>query len=318
MRNLAKQQSGQPRLQTRAEKTAFLIERKYPDYDSFMQEEVGDLDRASKGIDADSIKTMAGYCLLLADCRWEGAKLAVPDDKSDTEMDLVGPVDLKAFEDLLADVMALYNELKMLSAEQLDARFETEMDDCRPFSRPESAADFEEWLAMPSWTPDEATALSFGKDPKHVQLERLQNYAASPFANSYRQRFDRLEQISRSIDNGIQPKNFYKIARDENIDLPEELADELLRLPARTYHLATRKLQDLLLAMAIKHYNLSLSWDCEDEKTEAIAAMGRAIANMNYGLEATDKTLRDHLKPAMKRLRARIRRPLAGKSTTTT
>lgn len=313
MRHRARRQTSELTPQTRAEKTAFLIERRHPDYDAVMQAEVGDLELALKGIDADSIRTMAEHCLLLADCRWEGADLVLLDDDPDAEMGLVSRSDIKAFEELLADVLALYNELKLLPPEQLEARFEAEMDASRPFSLPESTADFERWLAMPSWTPDEATALSFGRNPKYVQLRTLTDYPASPFAKSYRERLDRLERLSQLTGNVILPKKFAELARDENIDLPLELAQGVAQLSGHTHDVARRKLEDILLGMALKHYDLSLNWDGQDEKTTAIAKMVRDLADLNYGLSATDKTLRGHLKPAMKRLQGRIKRPSPSK-----
>lgn len=67
------------------------------------------------------------------------------------------------------------------------AKLHFEKDQKMFFNQAEAQADFDYWSKMPSWTLDEAIALSFGKNPKVVywsRLEKIPSYT-SPFVQEY-------------------------------------------------------------------------------------------------------------------------------------
>ena len=61
----------------------------------------------------------------------------------------------------------------------------------RFYNQPEATADWSRWASAAYWTLDEATALSFGKDPRIVRWEKLAPYVNIwPFAKDFADRRD--------------------------------------------------------------------------------------------------------------------------------
>jgi len=103
-----------------------------------------------------------------------------------------------------------------------------EFDVWAPYNRPEAAADFDMWLSMPVWEPEEAVALSFGKDPELVNLGTLvvPRRNGTPFIRSFKARF---QQVMRAIKAGeldahIRPDLFVEWARKRGLQLDDGLA----------------------------------------------------------------------------------------------
>ena len=51
-------------------------------------------------------------------------------------------------------------------------------------------ADLDHWSRSPCWTVEEATALSFGKEPRIVNWAFLREFSNHPFAEAYRKRLE--------------------------------------------------------------------------------------------------------------------------------
>lgn len=97
------------------------------------------------------------------------------------------------------------------------------------YSKPDAKADFQRWSRLPTWSVDEAVALSFGKDPEKVSLDKLKSPFAtrSPFIMDYRVRH---EHISRAVRVGdlsepMRKEQFIEWADSNGLELPPELVD---------------------------------------------------------------------------------------------
>lgn len=87
------------------------------------------------------------------------------------------------------------------------------------------AADFGRWSAVPHWKVDEGIALSFGYDPRVVDLSSLRIYEEHPFAVEYDRRAD---LAARAVAAGqlsplSSPKRYLKWAQGAGIDFPPTL-----------------------------------------------------------------------------------------------
>jgi hypothetical protein len=94
-------------------------------------------------------------------------------------------------------------ELSALSEDALRLKYEAlqnERESKRPFNQPSANADFSYWAMASYWTPDEITALSFGKDPAVANGKLLDGLVGqSPFARSF---FSRRELVMRAKTMG--------------------------------------------------------------------------------------------------------------------
>jgi hypothetical protein len=112
------------------------------------------------------------------------------------------------------------------------------------FDQPEAVADFEFWSKMPSWTLDEATALSFGKNPDIVSGSSMEQYPQqySSFARAYMQRRRLLRRLLSRVDgwktgSGVAtmpaaggeafmpPGELLSVTERNSIAFPQELID---------------------------------------------------------------------------------------------
>ncbi|MES0198611.1 hypothetical protein [Mesorhizobium sp. M0011] len=101
-----------------------------------------------------------------------------------------------------------------------------ELDRWAFFSQPAADADFRHWLAMPSWSADEAVALSLGKDPRIVSSATLARARKSVFRQDYEMR---MEQFRRAILLGdlteaIRPSDLSGLGKRLGMNLPHEIA----------------------------------------------------------------------------------------------
>jgi hypothetical protein len=102
-----------------------------------------------------------------------------------------------------------------------------ERDEAEFFSLPTAAGDFSHWNRKKHWHPEEAVAISLGKNPKIVNLETLTQlrHPMSPFVSEFRARMDTLQ---RAISAGhiltpLEPRAFIAWAVNEGFSLPSEL-----------------------------------------------------------------------------------------------
>ncbi|KQU01603.1 hypothetical protein ASG68_07625 [Rhizobium sp. Leaf453] len=101
------------------------------------------------------------------------------------------------------------------------------------FNRPEAMADFTYWAKMPYWTLEEATALSFGRDPRIVNAGRFVRQNPQPhFVALYGERhslFVRAKTMGQLWDSTI-PSLVLAWAARIKIAFPSDLVDEVKAL----------------------------------------------------------------------------------------
>ncbi len=81
------------------------------------------------------------------------------------------------------------------------------------FSRSNALAEMEKWVRLPTWTAEEAVALSFGKSPDVVTEDSLKDYAShhlSLFCDQYFERYDLMRRsiAAGALDDTLSPKAF--------------------------------------------------------------------------------------------------------------
>lgn len=96
----------------------------------------------------------------------------------------------------------------------------------RPYNRAKASADCAYWSAMPTWTTDEAVALSFGRNPKIANWAALQSMVQiSQFAADYSKR---RELFLRGVTAGdirvmMRPLEYITWAATRGIEFPAGL-----------------------------------------------------------------------------------------------
>jgi len=131
-----------------------------------------------------------------------------------------------------ADFQSLISE-----AQQDEIRRSTERQEAwersRFFNQPRASADFVHWASASYWTVDEATALSFGKDPRVVNWKAVSQLVnASSFADSFAARRDLLHRanIMRQIGQQTAPSVLLAWAQRMQIPMPAELVEAVSAL----------------------------------------------------------------------------------------
>ena len=71
------------------------------------------------------------------------------------------------------ELIETFEEERLMYTAFLGNVDETILQEFTFFNRPESDADFDHWLKMYYWTPEEAVSLSFGKEPTRVNKASL-------------------------------------------------------------------------------------------------------------------------------------------------
>lgn len=191
------------------------------------------------------------------------------------------------------------------------------------FNEPRAEADYQHWVRVLRWTPEEAVALSMEKDPRIVNSVTLKlrglRFQHSAFEREYSQR---LQLAERAIEAGafsanIEPDRFLNWARQCGLGYPGEL--EILRRSSsvnsadqiedkdKSYSLsssdkkARNSLLRLLIAVVAAHYKFDPHSTSHIEKD----LVDRILADMDrvqvQGL--TEKTVRDWLQKAVHRAR---------------
>jgi hypothetical protein len=96
------------------------------------------------------------------------------------------------------------------------------------FNQPSSKPDFSYWIYMPHWQPEEAVALSMGKEPRIVTEKTLKDNLSSRLNHSAfaREFLKRKEHIRRAQDIGdldkhIDPTSFSNWASNHDWELDD-------------------------------------------------------------------------------------------------
>jgi len=94
-----------------------------------------------------------------------------------------------------------------------------------------AAADYHRWGRRPSWHPDEAVALTLGKDPSLVTWDLVESYVGSghPCAEEYaelRENVRRAEAVG-DLTFPVKPDRFLSWLKQNNIGYPPELEASL-------------------------------------------------------------------------------------------
>ena len=201
------------------------------------------------------------------------------------------------------------------AAEDSERRLEEEKDKSEFFNLPGAQADLSPWKRKEHWHPEEAVALSLGKNPKIVNPETLSQLRRpmSPFVSKFRAG---METLQRAISAGHIPtplkrREFIAWAVNEGLSLPSEFNATNRTDPSEEEAKDDEinpKTQDvfdrLLVGMAITHYGLPPDYNPEgNDKSRAFSSMVHDLRNVNAQVD--EKTLREHTKNALKRARAK-------------
>lgn len=98
------------------------------------------------------------------------------------------------------------------------------------YNLPYAKADFAHWGKATYWSLDEAIALTFGKDPKHVTWEKVKEYTkSSPFAMNYEKLRDLAIRAKhwKHLSDYMEPGAYIAWARRNGFDFPQELEDNV-------------------------------------------------------------------------------------------
>lgn len=239
---------------------------------------------------------------------------------SQTESEYIAKLELLSLSELEEEV-AQVAEKEATEREQW-ASIE---DRTRFFNQPDARADFDLWSKMVRWTLDEATALSFGKDPEVVSWDKVSSFRRrSSFADSYAKLRNLVLNANKhgALPDEASPSEFVAWADRTKIALPKELIDavreqasrigdfdvlnaELKALRERAEKLETEAKKEkplpprerdtflkIVLGMAIHRYKH------DPRKLRGGAANQIAIALLRYGLKVGDDSIREKLKEA--------------------
>lgn len=124
-----------------------------------------------------------------------------------------------------AEILIIYRTIKDHEA----ARRRTSCAAMEPFlffNQPSADADFAYWLDIEVWTPDQAAALSMGKEPSVVNADSMRGpLRSSKVRFTYRNRSDAILSAvqARILPENIQPRAFIAWATQKSWALPNEL-----------------------------------------------------------------------------------------------
>jgi len=96
------------------------------------------------------------------------------------------------------------------------------------FHQPEYTADANLWGRKAYWTADEATALSFGKSPDHIDLRVAEDHEGQlKFADEYICLHDLIEQAQEAgaLPDPIPPRAFVSWADHQNFEVSQEIRE---------------------------------------------------------------------------------------------
>jgi hypothetical protein len=212
-----------------------------------------------------------------------------------------------------AELEARFDEIR---AEQI--RAEVAVDEEEFFNHHDADADFDYWLEMACWKPEEAVALSMGKDPKVVNREtlnkeleeRINQTATASESVFFREYLKRCEQVARAQEIDVLPKNItpsasIKWATAQKMRLDDGLNKRTKGLLARPIQtdddedgLSTKSqnaIYKILCGLAVCYYDHPHDLAI-DEKSKTYKRMADDLAEA--GIMITDRTIKKHLRAA--------------------
>jgi len=186
------------------------------------------------------------------------------------------------------------------------------------FEQLDAQADLEHWSRAEYWTPDEAAAVSFGKNPNVVNANTLKSYLGkASFADEY---YLRRDLVDRAIQSGrlpreIPPADFVAWLHQRSIPVPRELVDCLSAIEATSSRSSAKPLSDterdsllkLLLAMSIDKYDYKVGETRNPATGENRDSINAALERVN--LKLTSDTIRKYLKEAEQRFGDHLKNP---------
>ncbi|RWP13956.1 MAG: hypothetical protein EOR00_24260 [Mesorhizobium sp.] len=270
----------------RNEMVRFLLSRRFPNADGL----IGDL--ISDAIDVpDDIDEVAGDAAEsdgASDFTIEQTLLILPGH------DVAPPVELVSY----------LKNLERLSLSELSAAYEAEKDKDRPFSQSSSYADFDVWLGKDHLSLEEAVALSHGLEPTKVNLARLEEYTASPFAIAFRARHDDLQRYAnREKINGLTVTGFKAWMKKKSLEFPpnwpasNEKAEAINSAGGDDFHHGTRDLfYKLLMAVCMKEFGYK-PLSKADYDPHITSKVRNYIKSYKFH-GVSEKTVREHIRAA--------------------
>lgn len=179
------------------------------------------------------------------------------------------------------------------------------------FSRASATADFAHWRALPVWSTEEATALSFGKDPRRVSVATLRAYTClhgSPFRDEF---MARLDQIERGLKLGkpsgpLSPDKFLVWANRQGITVPKALSSQSKRQPLAGHDAGGEPdihggrlhiYYKIILGLAAEHYGLDVTLAPDAIQPGVYKAFSRHLFARKAGVN--QKTLRKIVREAL-------------------
>jgi hypothetical protein len=239
---------------------------------------------------------------------------------------------IKSASTILLWIKAAINYRQMLNElpdEGIDKRFdeiraeqlqdEAAVDEEEFFNHHDADADFDYWLEMACWKPEEAVALSMGKDPKVVNTatlnkeleERMNETAAASQSVFFREYLKRCEQVNRAQEIGRLPENitpsaFLEWANGQKMALDGKLAESLVGFADPNSNSSSHQNENLhgktrgvflkiIFGLAISHYDQST-----DLYSREHTDVARRISDdlRLTGIDVDEKTVRKYLKDA--------------------
>ena len=186
------------------------------------------------------------------------------------------------------------------------------------FEQLDAQADLEHWSRAEYWTPDEAVAVSFGKNPNVVNANTLKSYLGkASFADEY---YLRRDLVDRAIQSGrlpreIPPADFVAWLHQRSIPVPRGLADCLSAIEATSSQSSAKPLSDterdsllkLLLGMSIDKYDYKVGETRNPATGENRDSINAALERLD--LKLTSDTIRKYLKEAEQRFGDHLKNP---------
>ncbi len=148
---------------------------------------------------------------------------------------------------------------------------------------PSAQADFAYWSMMPSWTLDEAIALSFGKAPEQVNWPTVEPLIEGlPFAQEYRRRRELVARCVKSQDlsDPIRPNVFLGWAISIGLHIPTDLVSAI---EARGFE---------MIDWRVRYQKLLLETEAErEEQRQSIGGLELRIAVLSDELDQRKKEI---------------------------
>ena len=197
-----------------------------------------------------------------------------------------------------------------------EAAYYAEMDEDEFYGADPTLCDLEQWARYTHWTADEATALSFNKNPDIVYAAFLKD-KPHEFSEDY---LLRLKWLQRAIDDGSlsrMPSPQALVSWMDNADLRVESdlfnairnKTEIKAAPKRKGDMTRGQNTDLklILSMAIKHYGFRQPTDAKT--ADAMAASAATKMAKDLAIPVTATTISGRLKTAFEDHSEKIKWP---------